>query len=92
MQDERPPVGDLDELGQVLLGLLGVNERRRVVAEHAEVPIDVHVHRRGLHVGVVERFDDDAAGLELLADRPVRQNHAREPIGVPWYLRRSSRV
>ncbi len=43
VEDERPAVAELDELGQVLLRLLGVDERRGVVAEHAEVAVDVEV-------------------------------------------------
>src|SRR5262249_29113496 len=92
VEDERPPVVDLDELREVLLGLLRIDERSRVVPEHPEVAIDVHVDGRRLHVGVVERLDDDAPRLELLADRLVGQYDALEPTGAAWYLRRSSRV
>src|SRR5207244_1904851 len=82
MQDERATVTDLDELGEVLLGLLRVDERRRVVPEHAEVPVDVHVDGRRLDVGVVERLDGDATRLQLGANGRVRQDHVTLLVAV----------
>ena len=75
MEDERVAVGDLHQLGEVLLGLLRVDERRRVVAEDAEVAVDVEVDRAGLDAALVERIDDDAAGRELFAEGLVGEDH-----------------
>ena len=55
VEDERAVVADLDQLGEVLLRLLRVDVGRRVVAEDAEVAVDVEVDRRRLHAAVVER-------------------------------------
>ena len=75
MEDERVAVADLDDLGEVLLRFLRIDVRRRVVAEHAEVPVDPQVDRRRLHVALVERVDDDATGVERLTDGSVGQDH-----------------
>ena len=75
MEDERLPFRDLDELGQILLGLLRVDEGRGVVAEDAEVAVDVEVDGAGLHRAVGQWVDDDAARGQLVADRAVRQDH-----------------
>ena len=48
VEDERAVVADLDQLGEILLVLLRVDVGRGVVAEHAEVAVDVQVDRRRL--------------------------------------------
>ena len=48
VEDERLVAVDLDQLGQVLLGLLDVDERVAGVAEDAEVAVDAHVDARRL--------------------------------------------
>ena len=68
-------VADGDELGQVLLVLLHVDDCRGVVAEHAEEVADPDVDRGGLDHRVVERFDDDAASADLLAQGSVGEDH-----------------
>ena len=82
MEDERAVLADLDQLGEVFLVLLRVDVRRRVVAEHAEVAVDVEVDRRRLDRVVAERVDDDATGRELFPDGDVGQDHGGEPIGA----------
>ena len=77
VQDERGAVGDLHELGEILLRELGVDVGRRVVAEHAEVAVAVQVDGGRLDRRVAERLDHDAARRELLADRDVGQDHGR---------------
>ena len=63
MQDERARRLDVDQLGEIFLRFLGVDEGRGVVPEDAEVPVDMQIDGRRLHVALVERLDDDAAGL-----------------------------
>ena len=79
VEDERAVLVDLDQLGEVLLVLLRVDVGRRVVAEHAEVAVDVEVDRRRLHRVVAEGLDDDAPGLERFPDGDIRQDHGGEP-------------
>ena len=43
VEDEAAVVTDFDELGEVFLRELRVDERRRVVAEHAEVAVDAEI-------------------------------------------------
>ena len=61
VQDEGAVVVDLDQLGEIFLRLLRVDERRRVVAEDAEVAVDPQVDGRRLDRTFAERIDDDAA-------------------------------
>ena len=75
VEDERLAVGDLDELGQVLLSGLRIDVRRVVVAEDAEVAIRVEVDRRGLDRVVGEWLDDDAAVVERFFDLAVGEDH-----------------
>ena len=79
VEDERGVVLDLDDLGQVFLGLLRVDVRRGVVAEHPEVAVDVQVHGRRLHIPILDRVDDDPLGRE--ASRMERSDRitGREP-------------
>ena len=77
MEDEGAVVVDLDEPGELLEVLLHVDDRHRVVEEHAEEPVEAHVDRRRLDERVVGRVEDDAAGGQLLADAPVGQDHGR---------------
>ena len=60
MQDERPVVVDLDQLGQLLLRLLDVDERVARVVEDAEVAVDAHVDARRLQQRLVVGVDPDA--------------------------------
>ena len=80
VEDERTSLTHLDQLGEVFLMLLGVDVGRGVVAEDAEVAVDVEVDRRRLHRLVAQRVDHDATGRELLPDGDVRQDHGGEPI------------
>ena len=75
VEDERAAVVHLDDLGQVLLRELRVDVRRGVVAEDAEVAVDVQVDRRRLHVLLVDRLDDDALGRQGFFDRTVGEDH-----------------
>ncbi|GMU78917.1 MAG: hypothetical protein AMXMBFR46_17100 [Acidimicrobiia bacterium] len=75
VEDERVGVAHLHELGEVLLGLLRVDEGRGVVAEHPEVAVDAQVDRRRLDRPVHHRLDDDAPRGDGLADRDVGQDH-----------------
>jgi hypothetical protein len=88
VQDEGAAVFDLDELGEILLRLLGIDERRGVVAEHAEVAVDAQVDRRRLNAVFQQRIDHDATGGELLANRDVRQDHDAGAYGPFRLVRR----
>ena len=77
MQHEHAVFGDLDLLGEGSHVVLHVDDLRRVVAEHPEVLADANIDRRWLHEVVVERFDDDAAGGDLLAKGSVGEDHGR---------------
>ena len=83
VEDEGVVVVDLDQLGEVVLGLLRVDERRRVVAEHPEVAVDVEVDRARLHARVVERVDDDAARRELFPEGLVGEDHGPDSSEQP---------
>ena len=86
MQDEGPVRVvnvDLDEPGELLEVLLQVDDRHRVVEEHAEVAVEPHVDRRGLDHRVVEGIDLDPAGLDLLADGVVGEDHDGDASGRP---------
>ncbi len=75
MEDERLVLIDLDELRELLEVLLHVDMAHRVVAEHAEPPVEAQVDRRGLEPGRVERVDDDPARVEVFADGAVGEDH-----------------
>ena len=75
MEDQALVLGDLDQLGQLLLVLLDVDHPLAVVAEDTEVAVDVEVDRGGLDAVVAERVDDDPARRQLLADGDVREDH-----------------
>ena len=75
MEDECLVLGDLDQLGEVLLGLLRIDVGRRVVTEDAEVAVDAQIDRRWLDRLLVERVDDDATAGEFFAYRPVGEDH-----------------
>jgi hypothetical protein len=79
VEDEFPPLLDLDQFCEVLLRLLWIDVGSRVVAKDAEVPVDVEIHGGRLNRAVPQRLDDDAAGLELVADRLVRKDHVPQP-------------
>ena len=83
-------VADVDQLGQVLLVLAHVDDPAGVVAEEAEVLVDVEVDRRGLDAALVERVDPDLARVERLADGAVGENHAGQTIVWPPTRGRSS--
>ena len=76
VEDERPLLVDLDELGQVLLRLLDVDERVARVAEDAEVAVDADVDARRLEQRRVVRVDLDAALVEQALDGSVGKDHA----------------
>ena len=71
MEDERRPVLDLDELGQVLLLLANVDVRIAVVVENPEEAVDPDVHARRLEQGFVVGIDLDPAFLQEPGDRAV---------------------
>ena len=50
-----------------------------MVAEDPELPVDVEVDDDGWMSSGQKRVDDDAAGVELLADGAVGQDHAGGP-------------
>ncbi len=83
VEDERPSVADLHQLGQILLGFLRIDVRRGVVAEDAEIAVDVQVDRRGLHRGLPQRIDHDPTRPQRVSDRSIGQDHRgslRRPI------------
>jgi hypothetical protein len=61
MQDKRLVPVDLDQFGQVFLGLFDVDIGVFVVAEDAEIAVDADVHARGLEQGRVVWIDADSA-------------------------------
>ena len=64
MEDEGALLVDLDELGELLLGLLDVDVRVARVVEHAEEAVDADVHAGRLQQRRVVRLDLDATLLE----------------------------
>ncbi len=90
MQDEDVVVLDLNELGEFLHVLLDVDVAHRVVAEHAEVAVDVEVDRRRLNARLVEWLDDDPAGGELFPDRTIGQDHRRRTLPARFCGKRGS--
>src|SRR5690606_2297067 len=72
----------LEQLGELLQVLLHVDVAHRVVAEDPEVAVEVQVDGGGLHARAVERVDDDAAGLDLLADGAVGEDHRRATLAA----------
>ena len=93
MEDEATVVGDLDELGEVLLRLLRIDEGRRVVAEHAEVAVDPQVDRRRLHARR-RRAGRSTMRPASSSSRIVRSDRitAAEPKGWSLYDPASTRV
>ena len=75
VQHERFVTGNFNELGQIGEVLLHVDDRRRVVAKHAEEVRHLHVDRRRLQARLVERVDDDATSCDGFADAAVGENH-----------------
>ena len=75
VQDERLLVGRLDQFGQILHRLLDVDERIARVVEDAVAVVDPQVDARGLDQPVLEGIDDDPAGLDLLSQGLVAQDH-----------------
>src|SRR6266511_3760548 len=76
VEDERPLVVDLDQLGQVLLWLLDVDERIARVVEDAEEAVNADVHARGREQRRVVRIDLDAPFFEEPRDGSIGENHA----------------
>jgi hypothetical protein len=75
VQDERLALSHVDQVGEAGHLALHVDQRIPVVVEDPEAPIDVEIDRRGLDAVRVERLDPDPPGVDLLADRAVRQDH-----------------
>jgi hypothetical protein len=75
VEDEGLAGADLDDLSEILHGLLDVDERVPGVVKDAKHRIDVEVDRGRLDARLVERLDLDPAGLQLVADRAVAQDH-----------------
>jgi hypothetical protein len=69
------PSGDLDQLGEVLLRLAGVDVGVLVVLEHPERPVDTEVDARRLYVPTPRGVDLDAPVGEGLSDAAVREDH-----------------
>ena len=76
MEDERPVVVDLDELGQILLRLLHVDVGVARVVEDPEVPVDADVHTGRLKQRRVVGLDLDAPLFEKPRDGSIGENHA----------------
>ena len=68
-------VADVDEVGQA--GLLSgrVDEGVFVVVEKLEIAVQAHIYRGGLHIGGVERVDDDVAGVNQGTNITIRNQH-----------------
>src|SRR4051794_7404917 len=81
MQDERILARDLDQLGQLLHRLAHVDVGVARVVKHAELAVGAHVDARRLNQRLVVRVEDNAPGLNLGANGPVREHHGR-----PVYL------
>ncbi len=77
MQDEGLLVGDRQQLGQVGLRLADIDEGIAVVAEHAELPVQVQVDRRRLEAVGVIRVDAHPTGFHGGADITVREDAHR---------------
>ena len=83
MQNERLLVTALDEFGQFFEVLLDVDDGHGVVAEHAEIRVEVKVDRRWLHARVDVRIDDDAPGCDLFANAVIGEDHRRRTLVFP---------
>jgi hypothetical protein len=75
MQDEGRVLLNLHQLGQVVHRPAHVDERIAGVVEDPEAVVDPHVDARRLHHRSVIRVEDQAAGLDLLPDGAVAQDH-----------------
>ncbi len=84
MQHEDVVLGDRDQLGELLLVLLDVDCPQVVIAEDAEVTVDVQVDRGRLDAALPERVDADPAASELFTDRLVGEDHGLEQVSRPW--------
>ena len=74
---------DHDQFGELLLILLDVDRTQVVVAEDAEVAVDVRSTDEGWMQPSLERVDDDPAVGELFTDRLVKQDHRPEQVSRP---------
>ena len=83
VEDERLVAVDLDQLGQLLHRLAHVDVRIAGVVKDAELAIGAHVDARRLDQRLVERIEDDPAGLDLGANRPVGEHHRAASLFVP---------
>src|SRR5262249_35547570 len=83
VEDERPVVGDLDQLGQLLLRLLDVDERVARVVEDAEEAVDADVDARRLEERLVVGLDPDPVCLEKTPDRSVGEDNGGDSKSTP---------
>ena len=75
VQNERPAVGDLDQLGQFGLLLFDVDVAVATVAKDAEATIASYVDAGRLNQRLVERIERNAPCRNRGADSTVRENH-----------------
>ena len=75
VQDHGVRRADVDELGQVLLGLAHVDHALGVVAKDPEQLVDVEVDRGRLDAVVAQGVNDDPARGEGFFDGPIREDH-----------------
>jgi hypothetical protein len=79
VQDERVVGLDLDQLGEVLHGLLHVDVRMPRRVEDPEAVVQPHVDARRLDGVVVERVDHQPSGRDRLPQTTVGQDHLCTP-------------
>ena len=75
MQDERLALLGLDEGGQVVLTLGGVDVGVSGVVEDPEEVVESDIDAGRLDQAVVERIDTEPAGLDLGADVAIGEQH-----------------
>ena len=73
-------VGDRHQLREVRLGLADIDERIAVVAEDAELPVEMEVHGGRLEAVGVPRVDAHPPGLDGRADVPVGEDAHRRRV------------
>ena len=80
VQHEGRPLRDLDQLGEVGVGVIRVDEFGGVIAKDPDPPAEPHVNARRLDLVVLDRLQLEAALGEQLSHGAVGQDH-RAPNG-----------